>query len=45
MADVNVAVTLGLQSELIERVRAVDSRLWVTEAERTLDRQSFRILH
>ncbi|HJX61401.1 MAG TPA: hypothetical protein VJ578_02420, partial [Dehalococcoidia bacterium] len=30
MADVNVVVTLGLQSELIERVRAVDSRLRVT---------------
>src|SRR4030042_675833 len=30
MADVNVGVTLGLQAELIERVRAVDSRLRVT---------------
>ena len=30
MADVNVAVTLGLPPELVERVKAVDSRLRVT---------------
>jgi D-2-hydroxyacid dehydrogenase (NADP+) len=29
MADVNVVVTLGLQPELVERVKAVDSRLRV----------------
>ncbi len=30
MADVNVVVTLGLQPELVERVKAVDPRLRVT---------------
>jgi phosphoglycerate dehydrogenase-like enzyme len=30
MADVNVVVTLGLQPELVERIKAVDSRLRVT---------------
>ena len=30
MADVNVVVTLGLQPDLVERVKAVDSRLRVT---------------
>jgi phosphoglycerate dehydrogenase-like enzyme len=30
MTDVNVVVTLGLQPELVERVKAVDSRLRVT---------------
>jgi D-2-hydroxyacid dehydrogenase (NADP+) len=41
MADVNVVVTLGLQSELVERVKAVDPRLRVTvltPAERRLFR-------
>jgi hypothetical protein len=45
MADANVAVTLGLPPELVERVRAVDSRLRVIEAHLTLDRRSFRVLH
>lgn len=30
MADVNVVITLGLQPELVERIKAVDSRLRVT---------------
>ena len=30
MPDVNVVVTLGLQQELVERVKAVDPRLRVT---------------
>ena len=38
MADVNVVVTLGPQPELEERAKAIDSRLRVTEAHRTLDR-------
>jgi hypothetical protein len=31
MAGVNIVVTLGLQPELVERVRGVDSRLRVGE--------------
>jgi phosphoglycerate dehydrogenase-like enzyme len=41
MADVNVVITLGLQPELVERVKAVDPRLRVTvlsPAERRLFR-------
>jgi D-2-hydroxyacid dehydrogenase (NADP+) len=30
MADINVLVTLGLEEELVDRIRAVDSRLQVT---------------
>jgi hypothetical protein len=45
MADVNVVVTVGPQPELVWRTKAMHSRLQVMEAERTLDRRSFRALH